>query len=152
MPDRACSHGTNEITEVREVKKAIGQFKITGVHEETYSDRKPGRLTRAGGTQEFSGGIEGTGRIEWLMCYRGDRTAEFVGIQEIDATIDGRRGEFVLTSLGSHDGIRSTGTWSIVPRSGKGELAGIVGNGVWTAGPGPQAKFELSYELGGAPT
>ena len=106
-----------------------------------------GRLTRAGGTQEFSGGIEGTGRIEWLMCYRADRTAEFVGMQEIEATIDSLRGEFVLTSIGTHDGTRSTGTWRIVPGSGKGELAGIAGNGTWAAGPRPQATFELSYEI-----
>ncbi|HEX5148356.1 MAG TPA: DUF3224 domain-containing protein, partial [Candidatus Limnocylindrales bacterium] len=91
------------------MKKATGQFKITGGREEVYSDRDPVRLTRAGGSQEFSGGIEGTGRIEWLMCYRADRTADFVGIQEIDATIDGRHGEIVLTSIGSHDGIRSKG-------------------------------------------
>jgi hypothetical protein len=133
--------------EVREVKKAIGTFRIIGGHEEVYSERNPGRLTRSGGTQQFSGGIEGTGRIEWLMCYRADRTADFVGMQEIDATIDGRHGELVLTSFGSHDGIRSTGTWTIVPRSGTGDLAGIRGNGVWAAGPGPQATFELSYEL-----
>jgi hypothetical protein len=129
------------------VNKAIGQFKITGGHEETYSDRGEGRLTRSGGTQAFSGDIDGTGRIEWLMCYRANKTAEFVGMQEIDATIEGRRGSFVLTSAGSHDGIRSKGTWTIVPRSGTGELAGIVGNGIWAAGPGPQATFELSYEM-----
>lgn len=133
------------------MRKAIGQFKITGGREETYSERNPGRLTRAGGTQAFSGGIEGTGRIEWIMCYRGDRTAEFVGIQEIDAMIDGRRGAFVLTSVGSHDGIRSKGSWTIVPRSGNGDLAGIMGNGTWQAGPGPQATFELSYELAERP-
>jgi hypothetical protein len=137
-------------TEVRVVKKAIGQFKITGGHEEAYSDRGEGRLTRSGGAQAFSGGIEGTGRIEWLMCYRADRTAEFVGLQEIDGTLDGRRGSFVLTSVGSHDGIRSKGTWRIVPRSGTGQLAGIAGNGIWAAGPGPQATFELSYEMASA--
>jgi hypothetical protein len=135
------------ITKVREVKKATEQFRITGGHEETYSDRHPGRLTRAGGTQQFRGGIEGTGRIEWLMCYRADRTAEYVGIKEIDATIDGLRGEFVMTSVGSHDGVRSHGTWTVVPRSGKGDLSGIVGNGSWRAGPGPQATFELSYDI-----
>ena len=129
------------------MKKASGQFKITGGHEEAYAERKPGRLTRSGGTQEFSGDVEGSGRIEWLMCYRADRTAEFVGMQEIDGTIDGRRGEFVLTSSGSHDGVRSTGTWTIVSASGKGDLSGIVGNGTWKAGPGPQATFELSYEF-----
>jgi hypothetical protein len=141
------ARGTERVTEVCQVNRVIGQFRITGGHEEVYSDRDPGRLTRSGGRQEFSGGIEGTGRIEWLMCYRADKTAEFVGIQEIDAIIDGRKGEIVLTSVGSHDGIRSRGSWTIVPRSGKGDLSGIVGNGTWVAGPGPQATFELSYEL-----
>jgi uncharacterized protein DUF3224 len=133
---------------VRFVKKAVGQFKVTGGHEETYADRQPGRLTRSGGTQAFSGDIEGSGRIEWLMCYRSDRTAEFVGLQEIEGAIDGKRGEFVLTSVGSHDGVQSKGEWTIVSGSGKGELAGIAGGGTWKAGPGPQGTFELSYELG----
>lgn len=129
------------------MKKATGQFRITGGHEETYAKRNPGRLTRAGATQEFTGDIEGTGRIEWLMCYRGDRTAEFVGIQEIDGTIVGRRGEFVMTSSGSHDGVRSKGSWTVVPGSGTGDLSGIIGHGTWLAGPGPQATFELSYDI-----
>lgn len=129
------------------MKKATGAFKITGGHEETYAERDPGKLSRAGGTQEFSGDIQGAGRIEWLMCYRSDKTAEFVGMQEIDGTIDGRSGEFVLTSTGSHDGARSTGSWTVVPGSGKGDLSGITGHGTWNAGPGPEATFELSYEF-----
>ena len=133
--------------EVREVLKATGEFKITGGHEEMYSDRNPGRLTRAGGTQAFSGGIDGVGRIEWLMCYRPDRTADFVGLQEVDGAVDGRRGTFVLTSVGSHDGVLSRGTWTVVAGTGKGELSGIVGNGRWKAGPGPRATFELTYEF-----
>ena len=129
------------------MKTATGQFRITGGHEDVYSDRNPGRLSRAGGSQEFAGDIEGTGRVEWLMCYRADRSADFVGLQEIAGTLDGRRGEFVLTSTGSHDGVRSRGTWSVVTGSGKGGLAGIVGGGTWEAGPGPRARFELLYDL-----
>jgi hypothetical protein len=136
------------VTEVTEVQKATGQFKITGGREETYADRNPGRLTRAGGAQEFSGDIQGAGRIEWLMCYRADRSAEFVGMQEIEGTLGGRRGEFVLTSAGSHDGVRSKGTWTVVSGSGKGDLAGIMGSGTWLAGPGPRATYELSYSIG----
>lgn len=129
------------------MQRATGEFKITGGQEDVYADRKPGRLTRARGTQAFSGGIDGAGRIEWLMCYRGDRTADFVGIQEIEGVVGGRRGEFVLTSVGSHDGVHSKGTWTVVAGTGKGELAGIVGNGRWKAGPGPQATFELTYDV-----
>jgi Protein of unknown function (DUF3224) len=81
------------------------------------------------------------------MCYREDGTAEYVGMQEIDGGVDGRHGEFVLTALGSFDGELSQGTWTIVPGSGKGELVGIVGHGGFKAGPGPQASYQLSYEL-----
>ena len=130
------------------MQTASGEFRITGGHEETYSERNPGRLARVGGTQSFSGGIAGSGRIEWLMCFRADRTADFVGLQEIDGAIDGRRGALVLTSVGSHDGVRSTGTWTIVPGTGTGNLSGIVGNGRWKAGPGPTGTFELVYEVG----
>lgn len=135
-------------SEVNALLKATGEFKITGGREETYAERNPGRLTRAGGTQEFTGGIDGAGTIEWLMCYLGDRTAQFVGMQQIDGAIAGRRGAFVLTSVGSHDGVQSKGTWTVVSGTGTGDLAGIVGSGRWKAGPGPKATFELTYEFG----
>lgn len=106
------------------MQTASGEFTITGGHEETYSERNPGRLVRAGGTQAFSGSIDGVGRIEWLMCFRADRTADFVGLQEVEGAIDGRRGALVLASVGSHDGVRSTGTWTIVPGTGTGDLSG----------------------------
>lgn len=130
------------------MKETTGEFKVTGWEEQTYSDRERGKLTRASGPQAFSGGIEGVGRVEWLMCYREDGTADYVGMQEIDGTIDGREGGFVLTAVGTFDCYRSEGRWEVVPGSGKGELAGIVGNGVFNAGPGPQASFRLHYDLG----
>jgi hypothetical protein len=134
--------------EVVALKEATGEFKVTGWNEETYADRATGKLTRASGPQDFSGDIHGTGRVEWLMCYRGDGTADYVGMQEIDATIDSRTGAFVLTATGAFDGQQSEGEWTVVPGSGTGELAGIVGTGAFKAGPGPQASFQLSYELG----
>jgi Protein of unknown function (DUF3224) len=130
------------------VKETTGEFKVTGMDEQTYADRDPGKLTRASGPQEFAGGIEGIGRVEWLMCYRDDGTADYVGMQEIDGTIDGRKGGFVVTAVGTFDGQRSEGRWEVVPGSGKGDLAGIVGDGGFKAGPGPQATFQLRYDFG----
>jgi hypothetical protein len=129
------------------MKEAIGEFKITGGREDAYSERDGAKLTRAGGTQEFSGGITGNGRVEWLMCYRDDGTAEYVGLQEIEGTLDGHPGSFILTAVGAFDGKRSEAHWGVVPGSGTGELAGIAGDGVFEAGPGPQATYRLSYEL-----
>jgi hypothetical protein len=130
------------------LSEATGEFKVTGMGEETYAQLRPGKLTHANGTQVFTGDIKGTGSVEWLMCYRKDKTARYVGMQQISGTLDGRKGSFVLTAAGSFDGNRSKGTWTVVEGSGKRALAGIRGKGRFTAGPGPQASFRLSYELG----
>jgi hypothetical protein len=129
-------------------REAIGEFTVTGGREETYAERSPGKLTRAGGTQVFTGGIIGTGTVEWLMSYPGDGTARYVGMQVIEGTLDGRRGSFVLTASGEFDGATSEATWTVVPGSGRGELAGISGSGGFSAGPGPRGRYRLEYQLG----
>jgi Protein of unknown function (DUF3224) len=99
------------------------------------------------GQQTFTGGIDGTGAIDWLLAYRADKTASFVGIQRIEASVDGRRGSIVLTSIGRFTGAESEGQWEILEGSGDGELAGISGTGDWRAGPGPNGTYRLTYQL-----
>ncbi|MGH2826559.1 MAG: DUF3224 domain-containing protein [Actinomycetota bacterium] len=127
---------------------ATGEFNVTGWNEEPFVERERGNLTRASVKQELSGGIEGTTTIEWLLAYREDKTADFVGIQEIEGELDGRSGSFVISSAGTFDGERATGRWAIVAGSGAGELAGISGDGEFDAPHGAQATYRLSYELG----
>ena len=129
------------------MKEATGRFEVTDMGEKTYHDRELGKLTKANGGQRFSGSVEGTGRVEWLMCYLADGTAEYVGLQQVEGSLDGRSGGFVLTATGRFDGKQSNGQWTIVTGSGTGELAGISGTGSFEAGPGPQATYMLSYEL-----
>jgi hypothetical protein len=134
--------------EVAKVKDATGEFTLTGWDENTYTEREPGKLTKASVTQDFSGDIEGTGRSEWLMCYREDGTADFVGIQEVEGKIHDLEGGFVATTVGTFDGERAEGRWDVVAGSGMGELVGIVGSGQYSAPHGPKASFQLSYEIG----
>lgn len=101
-------------------------------------------MTTATGTQRFSGAIEGDGRVAWLMCYRADGTARFVGLQRIDGTIDGRAGTLVIESVGDHDGTRSTGTWTVIEGSGTGALAGATGSGGFTAPGGMTVEYKLT--------
>ncbi|HEY3523409.1 MAG TPA: DUF3224 domain-containing protein [Candidatus Limnocylindrales bacterium] len=129
--------------------EASGTFTITGMAGEDELGTADGvRLTHAAGDQSFDGDIFGRGHVDWLFAYRPDRTAELVGLQRIEGTLEGRQGTFVLTSTGSHDGQTSNGRWTIVAGSGSGELATISGDGDWSAGPGPQATWRLRYELG----
>jgi hypothetical protein len=128
--------------------KAKGSFKISSFNEDTYEDRSEGaKLTHAWGDQTFSGDIEGSGQVHWLMSYRPDKTARYVGLQRIDGQIGGRKGSFIIEATGDFDGAASRGTWSVVPRSGTGDLAAIGGRGTFDAPGGPNASYELDYEL-----
>jgi hypothetical protein len=125
-----------------------GSFEVTGGDENPIEELEGGlRLTHASGTQRFTGGIDGVGSVDWLMTYRSDRTATFVGMQRISGSVDGRRGSLVIAAHGDHDGTASRITWTVVDGSGTGELAGIRGSGQMHAPGGRTGSYELDFEL-----
>lgn len=129
--------------------KAAGEFEVKGGTEDPYDELDGGiKLTHASGTQAFTGDIAGDGAVHWLMLYRPDKTAHFVGLQRISASVAGRQGSFVAAAEGDHDGTGSTITFTIIPGSGTGGLAGIGGEGKLIAAGGPRGTYELEYELG----
>ena len=135
-----------------------GTFDLASWNEETVRELDGERkLTRAVVTQTFSGDLQGDGSVEWLMCYAEDGTARFVGMQVIEGTVDGRKGTVVLETTGDFDGSEAVGTWTVVPGSATGELAGVAGGGRFEAPHGPTATYsvdisfaELESESGGA--
>ena len=127
---------------------ATGTFEITGMHEDPVGGQNDEpRLTRAGGTQRFSGDIVGDGIVEWLACYV-DGHGRLVGLQRIEGTIGGIDGSFVIEATSDHDGKQSSGTWRILDGTGSGDLAGISGQGSFEAGGGRTVTYRLDYELG----
>ncbi len=128
---------------------ASGTFVVTSMGEHAYEDLEGGaRLTRANGTQRFTGDIEGEGSVEWLMCYSPDDSARFLGLQRVTGSIGQRTGSFVVEAVGSHDGRQSKGTWTVIVGSGTGELSGLMGEGSFEAPGGPEASYNLEYRLG----
>jgi Protein of unknown function (DUF3224) len=129
--------------------RATGTFKIADWDEKTYAEIEDGgKLTRASVKQAFSGDIEGEGAVEWLMCYRPDQTAGFVGLQRIVGQIGGRFGSLVLLQTdGTFDGKEARGALSVVPGSGTGELRGLRGEGEFSAPLGSEAAVTLDYDF-----
>jgi hypothetical protein len=128
--------------------RTTGKFTLQGWDEQTYAEIDGGgKLTRASVKQAFSGGIEGDGAVEWLMCYRPDETADFVGLQRVSGRLGERAGDFVLQTIGTFDGREAKGAWSVVPGSGTGDLRGLRGTGEFSAPRGPEATLTLDYDF-----
>ena len=128
--------------------RASGAFEVTSWNEDAYEELAGGgKLTRASVEQKFTGDIEGDGAVQWLMAYRSDGKAHFVGLQRVAGSIGDRTGSFVLETAGDFDGETATGAWSVVPGSAVDGLQGLRGTGKFEAPHGPNASFELEYEF-----
>jgi hypothetical protein len=129
-------------------KRANARFAIKSWDEKPYVEAKDvPKLTRATVTRSFSGDIEGEGRVEYLMMYRTDGTAAFVGLEHITGSVGGRAGSFVLQREGVFEGGQAVETYTVIPGSGTGELRGLSGNGTTAVGHGMEHPFTLDYEL-----
>ena len=128
---------------------ASGSFSVSSWKEDVYDEPEGpeggGKLTRATVELAFSGAIDGVAAFEWLMAYRADGTAHFVGLALLRGSVDGRAGTFVLENTGEFDGMVAKGEWSVVQGSGTGDLEGLTGAGGFQAGQ--EATYTLEYEL-----
>jgi hypothetical protein len=105
------------------------------------------KITRASVSRSYSGEIEGEGRVEYVMMYRSDGTAAFLGIERISGRLGGRSGSFALQRTGEFEGGQAKESYSVIPGSGTGELSGIRGEGSSSLGHANEYPFDLDYEL-----
>jgi hypothetical protein len=130
------------------MNSANARFAIKSWDEKPYSEHEgQPRLTRASVTKSYTGDIEGEGQIEYLMMYRGDGSASFVGLERIVGRIVGKSGTFVLERKGVFESGQAKESYVVIPGSGTGELQGLRGNGSSAVGHGMEHPFSLSYEL-----
>lgn len=130
------------------MKTATARFAIKSWDEKPYSEGQ-GRpkLTRASVTKTYTGDIEGEGEVEYLMMYRNDGSATFVGLERVVGRMDGKTGTFVLQRTGTFESGQATEAYSVIPGSASGDLQGLRGDGSSAVGHGLEHPFTLSYEL-----
>ena len=127
---------------------ANARFTITGWDEKPVGDAQQlPKMTRTSVTKTFSGDIEGDGHVEYVMTYRPEGSAAFVGLERIVATIAGRAGSFALQRTGVFENGQAKESFAIVEGSGTGALAGLRGEGRSSVGHGMEHPFVLQYEL-----
>ena len=128
---------------------AKATFKVESWDEKPYDEGKGElKLTRASVTKSFQGDIEGESTLEYLMVYRDDGSANFVGMERVTGSVGGKKGSFVLQHSGTDDGGTTRDSWFVVPGSGTGELRGLRGEGSFISDhKGPfEVTFDYSFE------
>ena len=127
---------------------ANSRFTIKSWDEKPYSEGQDlPKLTRAIVTKTFTGDIAGDGQVEYLMMYRSDGSASFVGLERVTGQVAGKSGSFVLQRTGVFENGVAKETYSVVPGSGTGELRGLRGEGTSAVGHGNEHPLTLNYEL-----
>ncbi|HVH08645.1 MAG TPA: DUF3224 domain-containing protein [Gemmatimonadales bacterium] len=129
-------------------QSADARFAITNWDEKPYSEGQDlPRLTRASVTKTYTGDIAGEGKVEYLMMYRSDGSASFVGLERVVGRIGGKVGSFVLQRIGLFEAGLAKESYSVIPGSATGELEGLLGEGRSAVGHGMEHPFMLNYEL-----
>jgi hypothetical protein len=125
-------------------KTANARFAIKTWDEKPYSEGQG----LASVTKTYSGDIEGEGQVEYLMMYRSDGSAAFVGLERVVGRLAGRAGSFVLQRTGVFESGLARESYSVIAGSATGELSGLRGEGTSAVGHGTEHPFTLDYELG----
>lgn len=129
---------------------ANARFTIRNWDEKPYSEgQNQPKLTRASVTKTYTGDIEGEGQVEYLMMYRSDGSAAFVGLERIVGRITGRSGTFVLQRTGVFENGQAKESYFVIPGSATGDLQGLAGDGSSSVGHGMEHPFVLSFEFAG---
>jgi len=104
-------------------------------------------LNRLHVEETFTGDIEASNVVEFLLSTTADGTASFVGFGRVDGELGGKRGTFLLQEAGTINGNTVSGKWFVVPGSGTGKLAGLRGTGGFLAKLGQGATTHLDYSF-----
>ena len=129
-------------------ERATATFQVQGWDEKPFSEIDGGsKLTKVSVTKAFKGDIEGVGTLEYLMAYRDDGSASFIGLERVVGSIGDRSGSFVLQHSGTFEGGVATDTWFVVPGSGTGELRGLRGEGGFASAHADEYPITLDYDF-----
>jgi hypothetical protein len=98
-------------------------------------------------SKTFHGGLEGSSRGEMLAVMTAVKgSAGYVALEQVDATLEGRKGSFFLQHSGQMNKGAPTLSVSVVPDSATGELTGLQGSMTIDVSGG-QHRYTFSYSL-----
>ncbi|GAB2858736.1 DUF3224 domain-containing protein [Pseudoduganella ginsengisoli] len=122
--------------------QASGTFDITLTPQQDAQPWGRQRLEKV-----FHGPLDGVSQGEMLAVRTATKgSAGYVALEQVTATLDGRKGMFFLQHSGLMDKGTPTLTVNVVPDSGTGELQGLKGTMTINMEGGKHA-YTFSYSL-----
>jgi len=134
------------------MQKAEGVFEFTRWDESSYSEPEGGpKLTEARVSNDFQGDIVGSSDLVYVMSYLTEDSGTFVGYEQIKGRLSDRDGTFVLRHEGTFFDGSVRAALQVIAGTGTGALAGLSGDGEYTATHGQkQSPYTLRWQIGGA--
>jgi hypothetical protein len=127
---------------------ATSTFEVKNWDEQTCSEVDGHvKLTRAEVAFSYTGDLEATSAMQYLMLYRDDGTASVIGLERVTGRLGGKAGTFVLQYTGGYAEGVASGDLEVVSGSATGELQGLRGRGKAVAQHEGETSFTLDYEL-----
>ncbi len=133
--------------------RAISSFDVTGWDQTPYEEEVTGpQLSRATVRKTFRGDLVGESTAELLMCQADPSDlssgAGYVASERVVARLSGRAGTFVLQHWGlSGGGGPQKTAGHVVPGSGTGELAGLLGEVEISVDANGDHTLTLDYDI-----
>ncbi len=134
--------------------KAKSTYSVKKWNESAYDEISPGmKMTKASVEYAFTGELEGSAAVEYLMFYshvdekdQHGSSAMYTGLIRFIGTVAGKSGSFVMSDNGKFEGGTALSMIRIADGSGTDALRGISGNGSYRADK-DGCHVELDYRL-----
>lgn len=129
------------------MSRTHAEARVTVQHSEVvpYDESESPALVEVHLSETFSGDIDGVSTVRALQARQDDGTATMVMLQRFEGTLGKRRGTFVLQGSARVENGKIRATWSVVARSGSGELSGLRGEGGFEGDFGKGSVGTLEY-------
>jgi hypothetical protein len=121
--------------------RATGWINVTHYDLKPYDESGSATLSEVYVTEDFTGGLVGTGIARFLLVATAEGVTYFTGIERVVGNMAGRTGSFVLRNTGILKDGAVTSDWFVIPGTATGELTGLRGTG----GAGPSGYFLDSW-------
>src|ERR1700760_1151837 len=120
--------GTDRRSEHRDrTREDVAMAQLSGGFEmmswdETLYDKAEGhpKFAHVRATHALHGHIEGEASVCYLMAYRPDATAAFVGLVMVTGAVSSEEGTFLMYDAGTFENGVAKGRWQILPGFGTG--------------------------------